>query len=103
MSSDLPLKRIDSRKCRITSAVDSDTELEETASNNYSQRSKITHKFTSFILVTALWFSKFLEFLKLKPVRRREYYATYEYQRYGIFQLFNMSINAIFIFSYNVT
>ncbi|XP_012243955.1 uncharacterized protein LOC100741474 isoform X2 [Bombus impatiens] len=82
LSSDLPLKRIDSRKCRITSAVDSDTELEETASNNYSQRSKITHQFTSFILVTALWFSKFLEFLKLKPVRRREYYATYEYQRY---------------------
>lgn len=96
MSSDLPLKRIDYRKCRITSAVDSDTELEETASNNYSQRSKITHQFTSFILVTALWFSKFLEFLKLKPVRKREYYATYEYQRYGIFQLFNMSINAIF-------
>ena len=76
---------MDSRKCGITTAIDSDVELEETVSNNYkNQRNKIVQRFMSFVSIIVLWFSKFLEFLKLKTVKRREYYATYEYQKYGI-------------------
>ena len=84
LHSDLSLKRMNSRKCGITSAIDSDVELEETISNNYNQRNKIVQRFMSFVSIIVLWFMKFLEFLKLKTVKRREYYATYEYQEYGI-------------------
>lgn len=82
--SDLPSKHINFRKYDITSSLDSDAELEESVPKYYSHRNKITQQFMSFILIMVLWFNKFLEFLKLKTVKRREYYATYEYQRYGI-------------------
>ncbi|KOX67837.1 hypothetical protein WN51_06882 [Melipona quadrifasciata] len=82
LHSDLSLKRMGSRKCGITSAIDSDVELEETISNNYNQRNKLVQRFMSFVSIIILWFSKFLEFLKLKTVKRREYYATYKYQEY---------------------
>ncbi|XP_043516983.1 uncharacterized protein LOC122532342 [Frieseomelitta varia] len=80
LHSDLSLKRMNSRKCGITSAIDSDVELEETISKNYNQRNKIVQRFMSFVSIIVLWFIKFLEFLKLKTVKRREYYATYEYE-----------------------
>ncbi|PBC25807.1 SUN domain-containing protein [Apis cerana cerana] len=88
--SDLPSKRINFRKYDITSSLDSDAELEETVPKNCSQRNKITQQFMSFILIIVLWFNKFLEFLKLKTVKRREYYATYEYQKYGSWYLVHL-------------
>lgn len=83
LHSDLPSKFTDSRKYDITSTVDSDAELDETVSNNHNQRSKIMQQFISFVSVILVWFSKLLEFLKLKTVKRREY-STNEYERYGM-------------------
>ncbi|XP_017764735.1 PREDICTED: uncharacterized protein LOC108554098 isoform X2 [Eufriesea mexicana] len=81
LRSDLPAKFTDSRKYNITSTVDSDVELEETISNNHNQRSKVIQQIMSFVSVILVWFSKLLEFLKLKTVKRREY-STNEYQRH---------------------
>ncbi|XP_031364516.1 uncharacterized protein LOC102678671 [Apis dorsata] len=98
--SDLPSKYINFRKCNITSSLDSDAELEETVPKNYNQRNKITQQFMSFILIMVLWFNKFLEFLKLKTVKRREYYATYEYQRYEskIWKYIDRSLQYVYFF-----
>ncbi|XP_076173531.1 uncharacterized protein LOC143149771 isoform X3 [Ptiloglossa arizonensis] len=76
-------KCIGSRKHDVTS-MDSDTELEDavSVSSKPNERRRITQYFTSLTTTIVLWFSKLLEFLKIKTVRRREYRTTYEYQRY---------------------
>ncbi|XP_026295317.1 uncharacterized protein LOC551485 isoform X2 [Apis mellifera] len=98
--SDLPSKHINFRKYDITSSLDSDAELEESVPKYYSHRNKITQQFMSFILIMVLWFNKFLEFLKLKTVKRREYYATYEYQRYEskVWKYIDRSLQYVYFF-----
>ncbi|XP_076629520.1 uncharacterized protein LOC143345861 [Colletes latitarsis] len=84
MHSATPLKHTDSRKYGVTTSIDSDTELEDAVSisSKYNEGRKITQYFLSFVATIVYGFNKVLEFLKLKTVRRREYRATYEYQRY---------------------
>ncbi|XP_076753438.1 uncharacterized protein LOC143424930 [Xylocopa sonorina] len=81
LHSDLPMKRIDSQKCDITSFVDSDTELEEAVSSKHNEKSKIT-RLTSFTSIVVLWFKRLFEFVKLDTIKAGKYRAASEYQRY---------------------
>ncbi|CAK9802684.1 Klaroid protein [Anthophora quadrimaculata] len=82
LPSDSISKRIDSRKCDITSFVDSDAELEEVSWNNDNENGRISQLLMNVSSIIVLWFNKLLKFVNLKMIKRREYRDTYKYQRY---------------------
>nr|XP_033330499.1 uncharacterized protein LOC117222734 isoform X1 [Megalopta genalis]XP_033330501.1 uncharacterized protein LOC117222734 isoform X2 [Megalopta genalis] len=84
LRSDSPLKRINSRKLKVTSSLESDTELDDavTTSSRSNKQRRLMERFTSFVSIIILWFNKILEFLKLKTVRRRDYSDSYHYLRH---------------------
>ncbi|XP_076246899.1 uncharacterized protein LOC143186917 isoform X2 [Calliopsis andreniformis] len=103
------LKSINTRKYNPVSSIDSDTELDDVVSisNKSSEQRKMTQLFANFTTIVAVWFNKLLEFLKLKTVRRREYRASNEYDRYEskwykIWQNVDRCLHYIYLFMVNV-
>lgn len=84
LSSDSSQRRIATRKCNMTSSVDSDAELDEagTSNRNCRQISSMQQLWAS-VSTIAFRLRKLLDFSTLKTIKRREYHAPYEYQRYG--------------------
>lgn len=75
------------------SSVDSDAELDEavSVSSKSKEKRKLTQQLMSSATIIVLWFSKLLEFLKLKTVRRREYHASHasdECERRGMYNMY---------------
>ncbi|XP_034189562.2 uncharacterized protein LOC117608476 [Osmia lignaria lignaria] len=103
LRSDSQSKSTHSRKYNVTSCTDSDTELDEAITSYHDREKTITRRFMNSISIVVLWFSKLLEFLKLKAVKRREYSATYEYQRheswwYKIWRLADRCSQYVYLF-----
>ncbi|XP_012149292.2 uncharacterized protein LOC100875464 isoform X1 [Megachile rotundata] len=96
-------RSIHSQKYDVTRCADSDTELDEAVTSYRDREKKVTRYLTNFISIIVLWFNKLLEFLKLKAVKRREYRATYEYQRheskwYKIWRLIDRCLQYVYLF-----
>lgn len=103
LGSDSQSSCIHSRKYDVTRCGDSDTELDEAVTSYRVREKKVTRYLTNFISIIVLWFNKLLEFLKLKAVKRREYRATYEYQRheskwYKIWRLIDRCLQYVYLF-----
>ncbi|XP_076685866.1 klaroid protein isoform X3 [Andrena cerasifolii] len=68
---------------------------------------KLTQQLMSPVTMIVLWFSKLLEFLKLKTVRRREYHASDECERreskwYNVWQHADRCLHRIYLFMVKV-
>ncbi|XP_076685863.1 klaroid protein isoform X2 [Andrena cerasifolii] len=104
-----PLKVMGCWKRGATSSVDSDTELDEavSVSSKSKGKRKLTQQLMSPVTMIVLWFSKLLEFLKLKTVRRREYHASDECERreskwYNVWQHADRCLHRIYLFMVKV-